>query len=193
MRKWHLLLCCSYFFLVYIGFSSANASDVFYRKKYMNPKNIFHFPLFTVAWFSWAMCAPGLPQEISMSEDAMSASCEGYEHRVVLSTVGFSRGIHYWELTIDRYHSDTDPAFGIARADVSRDQMLGEFEYVIRISSLTKTSIYNNFPSFHNYRQRRQGLEHVHRPSALLVHARRRSRSAYRGWHPTGLDGRSPP
>ncbi|XP_001605097.2 E3 ubiquitin-protein ligase TRIM9 isoform X2 [Nasonia vitripennis] len=79
-----------------------------------------------VAWFSWAMCAPGLPQEISMSEDAMSASCEGYEHRVVLSTVGFSRGIHYWELTIDRYHSDTDPAFGIARADVSRDQMLGK-------------------------------------------------------------------
>lgn len=130
-----------------------------------------------------------------MSEDAMSASCEGYEHRVVLSTVGFSRGIHYWELTIDRYHSDTDPAFGIARADVSRDQMLGEFEYLIRmyISSLTKTSIYNNFPSFHNYRQRRQGLEHVHRPSALLVHARRCSRSAHRGWHPTGLDGRSPP
>lgn len=56
----------------------------------------------------------------------MSASCEGYEHRVVLSSVGFSRGVHYWELTIDRYHSDTDPAFGIARADVSRDQMLGE-------------------------------------------------------------------
>ncbi|KAJ8672536.1 hypothetical protein QAD02_003795 [Eretmocerus hayati] len=80
-----------------------------------------------VAWFSWAMCAPpGLPQEISMSEDGMSVSCEGYEHRVVLANVGFSRGLHYWELTIDRYHSDTDPAFGIARADVSRDQMLGK-------------------------------------------------------------------
>ncbi|XP_011504650.1 PREDICTED: E3 ubiquitin-protein ligase TRIM9 [Ceratosolen solmsi marchali] len=79
-----------------------------------------------VAWFSWAMSTPGLPQEVSMSEDTMSASCEGYEHRVVLSTVGFSRGLHYWELTIDRYHSDTDPAFGIARADVSRDQMLGK-------------------------------------------------------------------
>ena len=56
----------------------------------------------------------------------MSASCEGYEHRVVLSSVGFSRGVHYWEVTIDRYHSDTDPCFGIARGDVSRDQMLGE-------------------------------------------------------------------
>ena len=82
--------------------------------------------LLAVAWFSWAMMAPGIPQEVSMSEDAMSASCEGYEHRVVLSTVGFSRGLHYWEITIDRYHSDTDPAIGIARADVSRDQMLGK-------------------------------------------------------------------
>ncbi|XP_015116542.1 E3 ubiquitin-protein ligase TRIM9 isoform X1 [Diachasma alloeum] len=79
-----------------------------------------------LAWFSWASGAPGIPQEVTISEDAMSASCEGYEHRVVLSSVGFSRGIHYWELTIDRYHSDTDPAFGIARADVSRDKMLGK-------------------------------------------------------------------
>lgn len=79
-----------------------------------------------MAWFSWATGATGIPQEVSISEDAMSASCEGYEHRVVLSSVGFSRGVHYWELTIDRYHSDTDPAFGIARADVARDQMLGK-------------------------------------------------------------------
>lgn len=86
----------------------------------------------TVAWFSWATGAPGIPQEVSISEDAMSASCEGYEHRVVLSSVGFSRGVHYWELTIDRYHSDTDPAFGIARADVSRDQMLGKLHSWIR-------------------------------------------------------------
>ncbi|XP_058799312.1 E3 ubiquitin-protein ligase TRIM9 [Phymastichus coffea] len=78
-----------------------------------------------VAWFSWATTT-GLAQEVSISEDRMSASCEGYEHRVVLSTVGFSRGVHYWELSIDRYHSDTDPAFGVARADVSRDQMLGK-------------------------------------------------------------------
>lgn len=88
--------------------------------------NIYLIELITVAWFSWATGAPGVPQEVSISEDAMSASCEGYEHRVVLSSVGFSRGVHYWELTIDRYHSDTDPAFGIARADVSRDKMLGE-------------------------------------------------------------------
>lgn len=79
-----------------------------------------------VAWFSWATGDSTMPQEVSISEDAMSASCEGYEHRVVLSGTGFSRGVHYWELTIDRIQSDTDPAFGIARCDVSRDQMLGK-------------------------------------------------------------------
>lgn len=78
----------------------------------------------------------------------MSASCEGYEHRVVLSSVGFSRGVHYWELTIDRYHADTDPAFGVARAEVSRDRMLGEY-----ISSLSLSSFFLNERIF--------GMEHI--------------------------------
>lgn len=78
----------------------------------------------------------------------MSASCEGYEHRVVLSSVGFSRGVHYWELTIDRYHADTDPAFGVARAEVSRDRMLGEY-----ISFLSLSSFFLNERIF--------GMEHI--------------------------------
>lgn len=44
----------------------------------------------------------------------------------MLGSVGFSRGIHYWEFAIDTYTADTDPAFGIARVDVARDQMLGK-------------------------------------------------------------------
>lgn len=45
---------------------------------------------------------------------------------MALGSVGFSRGIHYWEFTIDKYMADTDPAFGVARIDVARDKMLGE-------------------------------------------------------------------
>lgn len=53
---------------------------------------------------------------------------EGWEHRVALGSVGFSRGVHYWEFTIDNYTADTDPAFGVARIDVARNKMLGKYE-----------------------------------------------------------------
>lgn len=44
---------------------------------------------------------------------------------MALGSVGFSRGVHYWEFTVDKFDADTDPAFGIARIDVARDKMLG--------------------------------------------------------------------
>lgn len=59
-----------------------------------------------------------------------TVSADGWEHSVALGSVGFSRGVHYWEFTIDKYSADTDPAFGIARIDVSRDKMLGKFDLV---------------------------------------------------------------
>ena len=55
----------------------------------------------------------------------MTATCRSFDHRVILGGVGFSKGVHYWEVTIDRYDCFTDPAFGIARFDVNRDIMLG--------------------------------------------------------------------
>jgi len=59
--------------------------------------------------------------------DNRTVSADGWEHCVALGSVGFSRGIHYWEFTIDKYTADTDPAFGIARIDVDRTKMLGKF------------------------------------------------------------------
>jgi len=45
---------------------------------------------------------------------------------VVLGKTGFSKGVHYWELTVDRYENHPDPAFGVARIDVMKDVMLGK-------------------------------------------------------------------
>ncbi|XP_066903052.1 E3 ubiquitin-protein ligase TRIM9 isoform X2 [Halyomorpha halys] len=79
-----------------------------------------------VAWFTFDPCLSG--PDLAFSEDNCTVSCEGYEHRVALGSVGFSRGVHYWEFSIDRYDTDTDPSFGIARIDAAKDQMLGKDE-----------------------------------------------------------------
>lgn len=75
-----------------------------------------------VAWFTFD---PNLSPGLQFSADHCALSCPGYEHRVALGSVGFSRGVHYWEFSVDRYDSDTDPSFGVARIDVAKDQMLG--------------------------------------------------------------------
>lgn len=48
------------------------------------------------------------------------------QERVALGSRGFRQGIHYWEITIQRYDDKPDPAFGIARFDVSKETMLGK-------------------------------------------------------------------
>jgi tripartite motif-containing protein 9/67 len=65
------------------------------------------------------------PAETRLSADGLTATTDSYEPRVLLSSVGFSRGVHYWEFTVDRYDGAADPAFGVARRDVTRDSMLG--------------------------------------------------------------------
>ena len=44
----------------------------------------------------------------------------------MLGSLGFSKGVHYWEVTVDRYDNQPDPAFGVARYDVAREHMLGK-------------------------------------------------------------------
>ncbi|MEE6492275.1 hypothetical protein FKM82_016538 [Ascaphus truei] len=80
--------------------------------------------LVAVAWFSFD---PGSAHsDIIFSNDNLTVTCNSYDDRVVLGKTGFSKGIHYWELTIDRYDNHPDPAFGVARIEVMKDVMLGK-------------------------------------------------------------------
>lgn len=84
--------------------------------------SVYNYP--TVAWFTFdpASAHP----DIILSNDNLTVTCNSYDDRVVLGNSGFSRGVHYWEMTIDRYDNHPDPAFGIARGDVLKDVMLGK-------------------------------------------------------------------
>jgi len=69
--------------------------------------------------------------DVLFSNDNLTATSSSFEQRVVLGSVGFSRGVHYWQLAVDRYENNKDPAFGVATRDVPRDRMIG---HVTRIS-----------------------------------------------------------
>ncbi|XP_036091475.1 tripartite motif-containing protein 67 isoform X2 [Rousettus aegyptiacus] len=77
-----------------------------------------------VAWFTFDPNSGH--RDIILSNDNQTATCSSYDDRVVLGTAAFSRGVHYWELHVDRYDSHPDPAFGVARASVAKDMMLGK-------------------------------------------------------------------
>ncbi|XP_031634054.1 E3 ubiquitin-protein ligase TRIM9-like [Contarinia nasturtii] len=80
-----------------------------------------------VAWFTFDPALSNANKNgLSISNGLTTVSANGWDHSVALGSVGFSRGIHYWEFTIDKYASDTDPAFGVARVDVATDRMLGK-------------------------------------------------------------------
>ncbi|KAM6917085.1 E3 ubiquitin-protein ligase TRIM9 isoform 5-T5 [Lycodopsis pacificus] len=77
-----------------------------------------------IAWFTFDPASAH--QDIVLSNDNLTVSCNSYDDRVVMGNSAFSRGVHYWEMTVDRYDNHPDPAFGVARADVLKDVMLGK-------------------------------------------------------------------
>ncbi|MBN3298747.1 TRIM9 ligase, partial [Amia calva] len=81
-------------------------------------------PVLCVAWFTFDPSSAH--PDIIFSNDNLTATCNSYDDRVVLGNTGFSRGIHYWELSVDRYDNHPDPAFGVARVDALKDVMLGK-------------------------------------------------------------------
>ncbi|XP_045534580.1 E3 ubiquitin-protein ligase TRIM9 [Papilio machaon] len=78
-----------------------------------------------VAWFAWDLRCAGAEDALCLSADGLSARAAGWQPRVVLADQPLARGVHYWRLRLDAHDGDADPAFGIARADVAKDKMLG--------------------------------------------------------------------
>lgn len=103
-------------FSIFIKCSVGNTSRVYFC--------VCVCALSTVAWFTFdpASAHP----DIILSNDNLTVTCNSYDDRVVMGNTAFSRGVHYWEITIDRYDNHPDPAFGIARGDVLKDVMLGK-------------------------------------------------------------------
>ena len=81
------------------------------------------FPSFLVAVF--AVDPSNTHPDITFSNDNLTLTCSSYENRVALADVGFSRGRHYWEVHIDRYEGNPDPAIGVAQEDTMKDAILG--------------------------------------------------------------------
>ncbi|KAM4624752.1 E3 ubiquitin-protein ligase TRIM9 isoform 1-T1 [Polymixia lowei] len=77
-----------------------------------------------IAWFTFDTASAH--PDIIFSNDNLTVTCNSYDDRVVMGNSGFSRGVHYWEMTVDRYDNHPDPAFGVARGDVLKDVMLGK-------------------------------------------------------------------
>eukprot|EP00064_Thunnus_orientalis_P012753 superscaffoldBa00001996_g12788 len=77
-----------------------------------------------VAWFTFDPTSAH--RDIVLTNENQTVSCNSYDDRVVLGTAAFSKGIHYWEVSIDRYDNHPDPAFGIARINTMKDMMLGK-------------------------------------------------------------------
>uniref|UniRef100_A0A3B5B5Q7 Tripartite motif containing 67 n=1 Tax=Stegastes partitus TaxID=144197 RepID=A0A3B5B5Q7_9TELE len=77
-----------------------------------------------VAWFTFDPTSAH--RDIVLTNENQTVTCNSYDDRVVLGTAAFSKGIHYWEVTIDRYDNHPDPAFGVARINTMKDMMLGK-------------------------------------------------------------------
>ncbi|XP_047132268.1 E3 ubiquitin-protein ligase TRIM9 isoform X1 [Hydra vulgaris] len=64
--------------------------------------------------------------DIVHSNKNRTITCTSFENRVALCDIGFCRGKHYWEVHIDRYEGNPDPAIGVAQQGCIKDAILGK-------------------------------------------------------------------
>uniref|UniRef100_A0A158Q9N6 Tripartite motif-containing protein 67 n=1 Tax=Enterobius vermicularis TaxID=51028 RepID=A0A158Q9N6_ENTVE len=77
-----------------------------------------------VAWFQLSK-SPS-QRDIQLSNECMSVTSATVDYRCVLGSVAVSRGLHYWEVTVDRHDGNSDIVVGVAQPSVNRQAMLGK-------------------------------------------------------------------
>lgn len=66
-------------------------------------------------------------KDVKFSNKYRTVNCTSIENRVSLGNIGFSRGIHYWEYSVDRYDSSNpDVVVGVAHAKTDKSVILGK-------------------------------------------------------------------
>ncbi|OUC44626.1 SPRY domain protein [Trichinella nativa] len=79
------------------------------------------------AWFQFK--PNGSNCEAVFDQENTTLSSTSLNYSVVLGTVCFTRGRHYWEVSVDRRDASADVIVGIATSKVSRNMMLGKDEH----------------------------------------------------------------
>uniref|UniRef100_A0A1I7T5I0 E3 ubiquitin-protein ligase TRIM9 n=1 Tax=Caenorhabditis tropicalis TaxID=1561998 RepID=A0A1I7T5I0_9PELO len=77
-----------------------------------------------VAWFQ--LTKSPSQRDMILSNECATLSGSTLEYKTILGSIAFSKGIHYWEVTIDRHDGDADIVIGVAQPAVNRNIMLGK-------------------------------------------------------------------
>ncbi|TKR60484.1 hypothetical protein L596_027725 [Steinernema carpocapsae] len=77
-----------------------------------------------VAWFQLSK-SPS-QTEMILSNDCSTLGASSSDYRTVLGSVAFSRGVHYWEVSVEAHHGNADIVVGVAQPSVNRNIMLGK-------------------------------------------------------------------
>ncbi|CAD5231849.1 unnamed protein product [Bursaphelenchus xylophilus] len=77
-----------------------------------------------VAWFQ--LCKSVSQMDVQLSNQSCTVTGSSLDYSVVLGTVAFSRGVHFWEISVDRLDINTDIVVGVAQPSVDRHKILGK-------------------------------------------------------------------
>ncbi|KAJ3605896.1 hypothetical protein NHX12_027939, partial [Muraenolepis orangiensis] len=112
---------------VYVGKESVCTVDGLHFNSLYNARVKAYNGIGVGAYMAWFTFDPtSAHRDIVLTNENLTVSCNSYDDRVVLGTAAFSKGVHYWEVCIDRYDNHPDPAFGVARINTLKDTMLGK-------------------------------------------------------------------